>query len=98
ARKDPALSKRLGKLYVELAEFPQAVPLLEVAASAEPEDANLAAAQGRALLKAGHDGDAKGALDRAIRNNPFIPSLHCDLAELAPDEVVRAQESAQCDE
>jgi tetratricopeptide (TPR) repeat protein len=98
ARKDPALSKRLGKLYVELGEFAPAVPLLEVAAQAEPEDANLAAAQGRALLRDGQDAQAQLALDRAIRNNPFIPSLHCDLAELAPDETVRAAEAAQCDE
>jgi tetratricopeptide (TPR) repeat protein len=98
ARKDPALCKRLGKLYVELGEFAPAVPLLEVAAQAEPEDANLAAAQGRALLRAGQDAQAKLALDRGIRNNPFIPSLHCDLAELAPDETVRAAEAVQCDE
>jgi tetratricopeptide (TPR) repeat protein len=98
ARKDAALSKRLGKLYVELDEFPQAVPLLEIAAEAEPEDPNLAAAQGRALLRAGRAEDAKLALDRAIRNNPFIPSLHCDLAQLATDESVRVSEAAQCDE
>ncbi len=98
ARKDPALSKRLGKLYVELEKFAQAVPLLEIAASAEPEDANLAAAQGRAMLRAGQDAASKLALDRAIRNNPFIPSIHCDLAELATDETVRAAEAAQCDE
>jgi tetratricopeptide (TPR) repeat protein len=98
ARKDAALSRRLGKLYVELEEFRDAVPLLEIAAKGEPEDANLAAAQGRALLRSGDRDGAREALARATRNNPFIPSLHCDLAELARDETERAREKAQCPE
>lgn len=98
ARRDPALSKRLGRLYVELSEFDKAVPLLDIAAAQDPENANLAAAQGRARLRTGDRTGAAAALSRAIRNNPFIPSLHCDLAQLASDEARRAAELAQCDE
>ena len=97
ARKDPTLSKRLGKLYVKLELFAEAVPLLDIAAAIDPENANLAAAQGRARLRSGdHDG-ARAALGRAVRNNPFIPALHCDLAPLAPNEARRAAEQALCD-
>ncbi|MCH9685271.1 MAG: hypothetical protein K0V04_27795 [Deltaproteobacteria bacterium] len=98
AREDPVLSRRLGKLYVELRDYPPAVPLLERAAKVEPEDANLAAAQGRALLRSGEPERAREALMRSIQVNPFIPSLHCDLAELTDDEQRRAHETAHCSE
>lgn len=98
AREDPVLSRRLGMLYVELERFGPAVPLLERAAADEPEDANLAAAEGRARLRSGDPAGAREALGRAVRVNPFIPSLHCDLAELAPDEERRAHETSHCRE
>lgn len=98
ARRDPALSRRLGRLYVELGEFAKAAPLLDRAAEGDPEDANLAAAQARAKLRIGDVPEARAALRRAVRNNPFIPSIHCDLAELAPDEQTRLREQAQCTE
>lgn len=96
AREDPVLSRRLGKLYVELERYASAVPLLQRAAEEEPEDPNLAAAQGRALLRSGDAPGARQALDRALRVNPFIPSIHCDLAELAEDEERRAHETSHC--
>lgn len=98
ARKDPALSRRLGRLYVDLEEYAKAAPLLERAASQEPEDANLAARQARAELRLGNEAAARQALNRALRNNPFIPSIHCDLAELATDSQMKEHEQAQCDE
>lgn len=98
ARQDPVLSRRLGKLYTKLERWSAAVPLLQVAAQAEPEDANLAAAEGRALLRTGDPARAGDALMRAVRVNPFIPALHCDLAELAPTEERREHEAAHCGE
>ena len=98
ARKDPALARRLGRLYVELERYAEAVPLLEIAARDAPDDANLAAAQSRALLRTGARVGARAAADRAIRNNPFVPTVHCDLAELADHGVVAESERAQCRE
>jgi tetratricopeptide (TPR) repeat protein len=98
AREDPVLSRRLGKLYTKLERWTAAVPLLQVAARAEPEDANLAAAQGRALLRSGDAPRAREALERALRVNPFIPAIHCDLAELAETEERRAHETSHCGE
>ena len=83
---------------MKLERYAEAVPLLEIAAAVEPEDANLAAAQGRALLRSGDHDAAALALERAVRNNPFIPSLHCDLAPLAPNEARRKAEERLCDE
>ncbi len=97
ARKDPTLARRLGRLYVDLERFAEAVPLLDIAAGVDPENANLAAAQGRAKLRSGDQDGAALALDRAIRNNPFIPTLHCDLAALAPTEARRLAEQKLCD-
>lgn len=98
AREDAVLSRRLGKLYAKLERWSAAVPLLEVAAQADPDDANLAAAEGRALLRSGDAARAREALGRAVRVNPFIPALHCDLAELAETEERRAAETSLCRE
>ncbi len=97
ARKDPTLARRLGTLYVELERFAEAVPLLDIAAALDLENANLAAAQGRAKLRSGDQPGAVQALDRAIRNNPFIPTLHCDLAAVAPTQARRLAEQKLCD-
>jgi Flp pilus assembly protein TadD len=74
------------------------VPVLEIAAQTDPEDANLAADQGRALLRTGDRAAASAALSRAVRVNPFIPTIHCDLAELSSDSARKAAEDALCRE
>lgn len=96
AKKDPTLSRRLGKLYVELERWREAAALLEIAAADEPDDANLAAAQTRALLRTGQRTAALEAADRTLRNNPFVPTIHCDLAELATDKAVAERERGLC--
>ncbi|MBX7081637.1 MAG: hypothetical protein K1X88_20715 [Nannocystaceae bacterium] len=96
ARKDPALSRRLGKLYVELERFADAAPVLEIAAVDAPDDANLAAAQTRALLRSGDRDGASAAAARVLRNNPFVPTVHCDLAEIATAPEAIARERALC--
>ena len=79
--------------------------LLDIGAAAsvgtmndDPEQANVAAAEGRALLQIDDRLGARAALTRAIRVNPFIPSLHCDLARLSNDPDERSREQAQCRE
>lgn len=96
ARRDPTLSRRLGKLYVELERWTDAVPLLAIAAADAPDDANLAAAQTRALLRTGAPAEARQAAARAIRNNPFVPTVHCDLAELTDDPAIAERERSAC--
>jgi tetratricopeptide (TPR) repeat protein len=98
ARRDPELARRLGRLYVALDRHGEAVPLLEIAASHEPDDPDVAAAEARARLRTGDSERARGAARRAIRVNPFVPTVHCDLAELASNESVRARERALCRE
>lgn len=96
ARKDPTLSRRLGKLYVELERWAEAVPLLAIAAADAPEEPNLAASQSRALLRTGDRVGAAAAAARTIRNNPFVPTVHCDLAELSTDTAVVERERKLC--
>ena len=95
-RNDPELARRLGELYLDLDRAAEALPLLELAIEAEPESPNLAAALGRARLRTGDHEGARVALGLAIRQNPFIPTVHCDLAELAEDPLELAREKAQC--
>ncbi len=97
-RRDPRLARRLGELYLELDEPARALPLLQLAGADDPENPNLAAAEGRALLRTGDRDGARKAFDRALRQNPFIPALHCDLAELAEDEQTRKRELLHCRE
>ncbi len=95
---DPKLARRLGELYLKLGQPARAAPLLRIAGLDDPEQANVAAAEGRALLQIDDRLGARAALTRAIRVNPFIPSLHCDLARLADDPDERSREQAQCRE
>lgn len=95
---DPKLARRLGELYLQLGQPAKAAPLLRIAGADDPEQPNVAAAEGRALLQLGDREAARAALARAVRVNPFIPTLHCDLARLADDEAERVREQALCRE
>ena len=100
-RDDPKLARRLGELYLKLDRAPEALPLLILAGEDEPDNANIAAAEARARRLTGDPEGARAALDRAIRKNPFIPAIHCDLAALAEldgDEARAQREAALCDE
>ena len=96
--RDPKLARRLGELYLELGRADEALELLILAGKDEPENANIAAAEARARRLTGDAAGARVALDRALRQNPFIPGIHCDLAELAEDEDTRARERGLCRE
>jgi tetratricopeptide (TPR) repeat protein len=95
-RDDPQLGRRLGELYLKLGRAAEALPLLILAAEQDPDNANLAASEARARRQSGDLDGARLALDRAIRQNPFIPGIHCDLAALAEDPVVAARERDLC--
>ena len=95
---DAKLARRLGELYLQLGQPAKAVPLLRIAGADDPEQANIAASEGRALLMTGERAAARTALTRALRVNPFIPTLHCDLARLAVSDDERTREQALCRE
>ncbi len=95
-RRDPTLARRLGEVYLSLRRFEEAAKLLTIAGSDDPENANIAASESRARLRSGDREGAAAAADRAVRNNPFIPWLHCDLAELATADDRRVAERALC--
>jgi len=101
ARRDPKLARRLGEIYLDLDDAARALPLLELAADADPENASIAAAEGRARLRVGDVDGARIALARSLRVNPFIPAVHCDLArlaELAEENAEAVRERALCHE
>lgn len=95
-RDDPQLARRLGELYLELGRSQEALPLLILAAKNDPDNANLAASEARARRLANDPDGAREALARAVRQNPFIPGIHCDLAALADDPDEAARERALC--
>jgi tetratricopeptide (TPR) repeat protein len=95
-RNDPQLGRRLGELYLKLGRAEEALPLLILAAEHDPDNANLAASEARARRQSGDVEGARLALDRAIRQNPFIPGIHCDLAAIAADPTTAARERQLC--
>jgi tetratricopeptide (TPR) repeat protein len=97
-KKDPKLARRLGELYLQLGDASKAAPLLRLAGADDPENGNIAASEARALRLTGDLEGAKNAVDRALMQNPFIPTIHCDLAELAQDPDVKRREQALCRE
>lgn len=96
ARDDPKLARRLGELYLELDRAADALPLLRIAGEDDPDNPNIAAAEARARRLTGDAAGARVALARAVRQNPFIPGIHCDLAALAEDPVSAARERELC--
>lgn len=101
ARDDPKLARRLGELYLKVDRAPEALPLLILAAEDDPDNANIAAAEARARRLTGDPEGAREALDRAIRKNPFIPGIHCDLAALAMldgDQATADREADLCED
>jgi hypothetical protein len=97
-RAHPELARRLGEVYLKLEDYERAAALLAFAGRDDPENANIAAAEGRARLRSGDRAGAHASLMRAIRKNPFIPTIHCDLAELATDPDRVRHEQALCRE
>jgi tetratricopeptide (TPR) repeat protein len=95
-RNDPQLGRRLGELYLKLGRAEEALPLLILAAEHDPDNANLAASEARARRLSGDVEGARLALDRAIRQNPFIPGIHCDLAAISADPSIVARERQLC--
>lgn len=96
AARDPKLARRLGELLLDLGDAKKAGPLLELATDHDPDNANLAEATARAALMNGRLEAAREPAARAVRKNPFIPMLHCDLAVLAEDERRRQAELDAC--
>jgi uncharacterized protein HemY len=73
---DPKLARRLGELYLQLAQPAKAAPLLRIAGADDPEQANVAASEGRALLQLG---EKRRGERRARAGRPRQP-VHPDAA------------------
>ena len=97
-RRDPVLARELGRIFIQLDEPEAALPLLELASETDPERASLAADHGRALLRVGRTEQARERLYDAIYMNPYIPSLHCDLAQVETDPARVRHERSLCEE
>jgi hypothetical protein len=92
---DPKLARRLGELYLQLGQPARAAPLLRLAGLDDPEQANVAAAEGRALLQTGDRVGARAALTRASASTPSSPRCTA-ISPASPTTPTSAAASRRC--
>lgn len=93
---DPILASRTARASLQQGRAERALSALEGALKDHPHHAPLYALKGQALLALGKNDDSAGALRESIRQNPFDPSPHCDLARAAADATEAAEEQRRC--
>lgn len=93
----PPVAGRLARIYLELGQPERAIAAATPAYELAPEAAGLAVALGEAWLRQREPARALPYLEAAIAVNPFDPTPHCRLAQVASGE--RAdRERAACRE
>lgn len=93
---DPVVLSRLGRSALEGGDARAAVDAARTALVARPDHAPARALLAAALARAGDRHEAMLAAYDALRYNPFDPSPHCVLADVAEDEPTRARERGIC--
>jgi hypothetical protein len=98
--RDPSLDQRLGRGYVELGRYRQAIAVAQSTLIRHPYHAPALVTLGESHLALGELPRARERFVEALRVNPFDPAVHCGLAEVAeklrmPDEQRKAQ--GRCD-
>lgn len=85
-RSDPFVAAKLGRTYLELAQYQKAIDLARPLLAADEGDASPAVTLGLAELALGKLGDARAAFEVALRVSPFDPAVRCSLAEIYDKE------------
>lgn len=80
--KDPFVTAKLSRTYLELARYEDAVRLAAPLVAADESDAAPAVTLGMAHLATGQLDQAAAALETALRVSPFDPAVRCGLAEI----------------
>ncbi|MEM9069243.1 MAG: tetratricopeptide repeat protein [Myxococcota bacterium] len=93
---NPIVASRLARAAVEGGTPERAVAALTPVVAQYPEHAPTQAVLARAKRLLGDAAGAREAAAIAIRLNPFDPSPHCDLAEVAESGAERAAEADRC--
>lgn len=97
---DPFIAGKLARTYLELDDADRAAELAAPLVDLDPTDAGPATTLGAAHLRAGRPGPAAEAFERALRIQPFDPTVRCGLAQAyrALGDVGRAErERRACD-
>jgi Flp pilus assembly protein TadD len=93
---DPILASRTARASLQRGMAERALSALETALKDHPHHAPLYALKGQALLALGRSEESAAALRESIRQNPFDPSPHCNLARAAADASEAAEEQRHC--
>lgn len=95
---NPIIAARLARAAIAAGEPERAIAALDPMVERYPEHAPTWSSLARARRMLGDRPGARSAARAAIRLNPFDPSPHCDLAEVASGERTRREESDRCRE
>jgi tetratricopeptide (TPR) repeat protein len=93
---DPILASRTARASLQQGMAERALSALETALKDHPHHAPLYALKGQALLGLGKAEESATALRESIRQNPFDPAPHCNLARAASDAAEAGEEQRHC--
>ena len=95
----PEIAGRLGRTYLELKQWDQAIGAAKPGIARRPDSAGLHVTVGRALLEKGDAAGARPFLEGALAVNPYDPQTRCGLAQVygALADTRATRESAACD-
>lgn len=93
---DPILASRVARASLSQGDAARALSAVEAALKDHPHHAPLWALKGQALLAQGKATESAEALRESIRQNPFDPRPHCELAVASSDGPERSLEAGHC--
>jgi len=95
----PEIAGRLGRTYLELKKWDQAILAARPGIVRRPDSAGLRVTVGRAMLEKGDAAGARPFLEGALAVNPYDPQTRCGLAQVygALADPRATRESAACD-
>jgi tetratricopeptide (TPR) repeat protein len=93
---DPILASRTARASLNQGMAERALSALEAALKDHPHHAPLYALKGQALLALGKADESAAALRESIRQNPFDPTPHCNLARAVREPGELAEEQRNC--
>ena len=80
--RSPIILNKLGRVFIQMKRFDDALPHLQTALELDPDNANTYVQLARVYLAGKHYPESQSALEEAIQINPFNPTIYTMLVEI----------------